>query len=66
VYTSNYYASTIYVTDNLGAVVVSSSAPLWNGGNAPSLSASTLYIQTFTIVRAFPTKYIISNVSTFS
>jgi hypothetical protein len=66
IYTANFYASAVSAGTSATGNIVASSTPLWNGGSAPTLSTATLIIQTFTVVRAFNTKYILSNVTSFA
>ena len=60
------YCNNVTVTDSSSASVIASSTPKYLGGSAPSLSNSSVYIQTFTVLQCFGTKYCITNVVTFN
>jgi hypothetical protein len=66
IYQSAFYGNTTSAVDDTLATVVASGSPIWNGGVLPDVSASTINIQTFTIVRVFSTSSILSTVTSFS
>ena len=53
---------TAYTDAGTTAISLSSATPLWVNGTAPSITTSTVMIQTFSILRLFGTNYCVSNV----
>jgi hypothetical protein len=65
-YQAAYYANNVSATSVNSTSIVSAAAPKYAGSVTPTLSASALFIQTFTVVQCFSTKYVITNVTPFN
>jgi hypothetical protein len=66
IYQANFYPSLVSATDASSTVILSSAAPKYIGGVAPTLTSSALYICSLTVLQMYSTKYIISNISTYN
>jgi hypothetical protein len=64
--TGKWYCNSITAWSDSGStqITLSSSTPLFSGGN-PSITTSTVMVQTFNIIRIFGSNYCLSNVSSF-
>ena len=60
------FGNSVTVTDSSSATIIASSTPKYLGGSAPTLTNSSIYIQTFTILQMYSTKYCITNITTFT
>ena len=64
-YQGNFYGNSASATNVSSSTLVANAAPKWAGSNAPVIDTAAMYIQLFTIVSVFSTKYILSNVTSF-
>lgn len=60
------FCNSVSVTDTSSGTIVASGTPKYANNAAPTLSNSSVYIQTFTVISCFSTKYCITNVTTFN
>ena len=60
------FGNSVTVTDSSSATIIASSTPKYLSGTAPTLTNSSIYIQTFTILQMYSTKYCITNITTFN
>ena len=60
------FCNSVSATDTASSTIVASGVPKYSSGTAPTLTNSSVYIQSFTVISCFSTKYIITNVSTFN
>ena len=60
------FCNTASATDTSSGTIVASGTPKYVNNTAPTLSNSSVYIQTFSVVQCFSTKFILTTVSTFN
>ena len=64
---TDFYASTVSATNTSDSSIVSASTPKWAWAMVPTtVPSASVYVQTFTILQVFPTKYILSNRTAFN
>jgi hypothetical protein len=63
--TGKYYCSSVTAySDTSTAITLASSTPIFSGGT-PSISTSTIMVQTFTLTRLFASNYVLSSVVSY-
>ena len=60
------FCNTVSATDTASTTIVASGTPKYINNAAPTVANSSLYMQTFTVLSCFSTKYIITSVSTYN
>jgi len=62
-----YFGNTVSCySDTSTAITLASSTPLWANATAPSITTSTLVVQTFTLIRNFASNYVMSSVVAYA
>ena len=63
--TGKWYGSTITAySDTTSQITLASSTPLFLGGT-PTITSSTIMVQTFSLIRNFASNYVISSVASY-